>query len=144
MRFVRSVGISGVPPARFVSPGYAIMLVGVGHAIWGLIAYHDHVWDLLRAGFVGSVGDGIFDTADAQGPRAVAFWFLLTAPFLVLSGYLVEAAIRARDQRALLVAGIGLLAIGLVGVAVIPASGFWAGIGIGCWLVYRGRSGRHA
>jgi hypothetical protein len=90
MRFVRSVGISGVPRARFVSPGYAIMLVGVGHAIWGLIAYHDPVWDLIRAGFVGSVGDGIFDTTDAKGPRAAAFWFLLTAPFLVLAGYLVE------------------------------------------------------
>ena len=144
MRFVRSVGISGDPRARFVSPGYAIMLVGVGHAIWGLIAYHDPVWDLIRAGFVGSVGDGIFDTTDAKGPRAAAFWFLLTAPFLVLAGYLVEVAIRDRDHHALLVAGISLLAIGLVGVAVMPASGFWAGIGIGCWLVYWGRSGRYA
>ena len=72
------------------------MLVGVGHAIWGLIVYHYPVWDLIRAGFVGSVGDGIFDITDAKGPRAAAFWFLLAAPLLVLGGYLVEVAIRAR------------------------------------------------
>jgi hypothetical protein len=124
---------------QLASPGYALMLLGCGHAVWGLVAYHEPLRELVRAGVVRSVGDGIFDTDHDRGPRAAAFWFQLAAPLLVTIGYLAEAALRAGDTRATNVTGRTTLGIAMVGTAVMPRSGFPAGLPIGYWLLRRGR-----
>jgi hypothetical protein len=124
---------------QFASPGYALMLLGCGHAVWGLVAYHEPLRELVRAGVVRSVGDGIFDTDHDRGPRAAGFWFLLFAPLVVINGYLAEAALRAGDARAAGVGGRTTLGLGVVGTAVMPRSGFPAALPIGYWLLRRGR-----
>ena len=125
---------------QFASPGYALMLLGCGHAVWGLVAYHEPLRELVRAGVVRSVGDGIFDADHDRGPRATAFWFLLIAPLLVINGYLAEAALRAGDARAAGVGGRTTLGLGVVGTAVMPRSGFPAALPVGYWLLRRGRA----
>ena len=127
------------PRRLLASPGNAMMLLGLGHAGWGLVAYHEPLRELLRAGVVGSVGDGIFDTEHARGPRAAGYWFMFVAPLTVLSGYLVEAALRAGDARAVTVGGGTTLGLGLVGTAVMPRSGFPAALPLGYWLLRRAR-----
>jgi hypothetical protein len=128
-----------IPIRRFLSPGYATMVVGVGHLAWGLIAYREPLREILDEGVVRSVGDGIFDTDHDRGARAAGFWFLLAAPLICLNGYLLEGALRRGDARAVKVGGTTVLGIGLVGTTVMPTSGFPAVLPIGCWLLRRSR-----
>ncbi|MEA2442271.1 MAG: hypothetical protein QOH76_3695 [Thermoleophilaceae bacterium] len=114
------------------------MAIGVGHTLWGTVAYRDAVREIVRAGVVDSVGDGIFRRSDAHGPRAAGFWFLMVGPLVGLCGHLVEAADRAGDDRALRASGRAILGIGALGAAVIPRSGFWGALPIGYWLERRG------
>lgn len=125
---------------RLASPGYALVLLGVGHAGWGLVAYRAALREIARAGIVRSVGDGIFDTEHDRGARAAGFWFMLAAPLVALDGYLVEAALRAGDARAARVSGGAALGLGVIGSVVIPRSGFPVAVPIGVWLLRRGRA----
>jgi uncharacterized protein DUF6463 len=124
---------------RLASPGYALMLLGCGHAVWGLAAYHEPLRELVRAGVVRSVGDGMFDTDHDRGPRAAGFWFLAFAPAVALAGYLAEAALRAGDARAAGVGGRTILGVAAVGTAVMPKSGFPVALPVGYWLLRRSR-----
>ena len=124
---------------RAPSPGQALMLLGLGHAAWGLVAYREPLGEIVRAGVVGSVGDGIFDTEHSRGPRAAAFWFLLAAPIVAVLGYLTEAASRAGNARAVRVSGGTVLGLGVLGTAVIPRSGFPVTVPLGLWLLRSAR-----
>jgi hypothetical protein len=126
---------------ELASPGKAMMAIGVGHTAWGAVAYADALQEIVRAGVVDSVGDGIFRTADSRGARAAGFWFMMAGPLVGAWGYLVDAADRAGDDRALRTSGRALLGLGLLGAAVMPRSGFWGALPIGYWLERRGRSG---
>lgn len=126
------------------SPGNAMMLVGGGHAVWGLVAYRKPLAELLRAGVVDSVGDGIFRTDHSDDARAAGFWFMFSAPLMGLGGYLLESALRAGDDRAVTVGGRAMLGLGGLGMAVMPRSGFPVALPIGCWILHRGRSMRSA
>jgi hypothetical protein len=121
------------------SPGRAIKLIGVGHAAWGVIAYRDPLRELAASGPFDSVGDGLISKAHSADARAAAFWFLLAAPLIVLTGHLVEAAERSGDVSAMRVAGRTVLGIGMVGAAVMPRSGFLSVIPVGFWLGRRAR-----
>ena len=124
---------------RFASPGYTLMLLGFGHAAWGFIAYGEPLREILRAGVVRSVGDGIFDTDHARGSRAAGFWFLVAAPLVAVDGYLSEAALQAGNARAVRISGLTTLGLGVVGATVIPRSGFPVALPIGVWLLRRSR-----
>jgi hypothetical protein len=125
---------------RFASPGYALMLLGFGHAVWALVAYGEPLHEILRARVVRSVGDGIFDTDHDRGPRAAGFWFLLAAPLVAVDGYLTESALAAGNRRAATISGLTTLGLGLVGTTVIPRSGFPVAIPLGYWLLRRSRA----
>ena len=120
---------------RLLSPGHALMLVGAGHAAWGIAAYREQIRELTKTGVADSVGDGLFRTAHARDARAAAFWFLFSAPLICLSGYLAEAALRAGERRAVTVAGRTVLALGAVGAVVMPRSGFVIVPPLGWWLM---------
>jgi Family of unknown function (DUF6463) len=122
---------------RFVSPGYATMLVGAGHAAWGLYAYREPLTEIVRAGVIRSVGDGIFDTSHDRDARAAAFWFLFTAPMIGLTGYLLEAALRTGDTRTVRGGGQAILGLGILGTTIMPTSGFPAIIPLGFWLKHQ-------
>lgn len=125
---------------RTPSPGTALVLLGAGHAVWGLIAYGRPLREIVRAGVVGSVGDGIFDTEHDRDARAAGFWFMFAAPLVSACGVMTEAALRAGDARAVQVSGGTVLGLGVLGAAVIPRSGFPAAIPLGYWLLRRGRA----
>ena len=125
---------------RLLSPGSTLVALGLGHAVWGLVAYGEPLRDIVRAGVVGAVGDGIFDTENADGARAAGFWFMFAAPLVSGFGYLAETALRSGDGRAVRVAGGTTVALGAMGTAVIPRSGFPVAVPIGLWLLRRGRA----
>ena len=126
--------------SRLASPGTAVTLLGLGHAAWAAVAYREPLRDIVRAGVVGAVGDGIFATAHSRGDRAAGFWFLFAAPLVALTGYLAEAALDDGNGRAVRVAGGTTLGLGLIGSVVIPRSGFPVAVPIGYWLLHRGRA----
>jgi hypothetical protein len=116
-----------------------MVLLACGHALWGLVVYRRPLRELVRAGVADTVGDGIFRDDHAHDARAAGFWFMFAAPLLALCGYLVEAAIRADDRRALRVSGRSVLVVGALGLTVIPRSGFPAALPIAYQLLRRGR-----
>jgi hypothetical protein len=124
---------------RHGTPGNAIKVIGVGHATWGVLAYRRPLAELLATP-LDSVGDGIFAKAHSDDARAAAFWFLLAAPLIVLTGRLVEAAERSRDAPAMRAAGRTVFGIGVLGTAVMPRSGFLAVFPVGWWLTRRAGS----
>ncbi|MEK6227744.1 MAG: DUF6463 family protein [Actinomycetota bacterium] len=128
----------GLRPIR-PSPGRALGVLGVGHTAWGAVAYGDVFRELARSGFVGSIGDGIFHRRNARGPRAAAFWFTFSAPLMILLGYNVERAAREREAEVLAVTGWSILALGAVGVAAMPRSGFWGALPVASWMIRSGR-----
>jgi hypothetical protein len=125
--------------ARALSPGYMTMAVGAGHAVWGLMAYRSGLRKIARAGYIDSVGDGLFRTAHSRDERAAAFWFMAVAPITVLAGYLSEAAIRSQDRRAVAAAGLAMTLMAAAGAAAMPRSGFPAALPLGAWLLHRAR-----
>jgi hypothetical protein len=121
------------------SPGKALMALGAGHTVWGLLAYREPLRELARAGFVDGVGDGLFRAEHSRDARAAAFWFMAAAPLVALGGYLADAAEQAGDRRATAVTGGAVLSVGAAGMAVIPRSGFPAGVSVGLWFLARAR-----
>ena len=119
-----------------LSPGKVVMAAGVGHSIWGALAYRSGLRKIARAGFVDSVGDGLFRTDHSQDERAAAFWFMFAAPVTGLLGYLTEAAIRADDRRAVATTGVAVTALMAAGGAAVPRSGFLIFSPVGPWIIY--------
>jgi hypothetical protein len=115
------------------------MAAGVGHSLWGLLAYRSGLKKIARAGFIDSVGDGLFRVDHSKDDRAAAFWFMFAAPVAVLLGYLSEAAIQSEDRRAVATAGVALSVIMGVGGAAIPRSGFSVFFPVGPWMIHRAR-----
>ena len=69
---------------------------------------------IARAGYVDSVGDGLFRKKHSHDERAAAFWFMAVAPITVMAGYAGERASQAGDRRALIASGVATtLIIGL-------------------------------
>lgn len=120
-----------------LSPGKVVMAAGVGHSIWGALAYRSGLREIARAGFVDSVGDGLFRTDHSRDERAAAFWFMFAAPVTGLLGYLTEAAIRAEDRRTVATTGVAVTAMMAVGGAAIPRSGFLIFAPVGPWMILR-------
>jgi hypothetical protein len=116
-----------------------MIALGAGHAGWAAVAYGDELREIAAAGVVDTVGDGIFRRDEDRGPRAAAFWFAFVTPMVVLAGGLVERAERAGDGAAVRGAGLAVTAIATLGAAVMPRSGFPAGIPLGVWTYLRGR-----
>jgi hypothetical protein len=131
--------MAGDRQANFLSPGYAVIAAGVGHGVWGLIAYRSGLREIARAGYFDSVGDGLFRKKHSKDERAAAFWFMAASPLAALTGYLGERAIQAGDRRAVTVAGVATTLITAAGAAAMPRSGFSGAIVLGPWMIRRAR-----
>jgi hypothetical protein len=103
------------------------MLLGTGvlHTLVGVLAYRQPLLDILGAGQWMSV--------TGHRGREAAFWFLLFGVVLMMLGQFVRWALR---RAGTLPASLGwsLLALGLLGVAFMPDSGFWLVLPQG-WMV---------
>ena len=99
--------------------GRLLVATGILHNVVGLLIFSPILGDIARAGF--------FNSIDPHMDRNAAFWFLGFGFMLMLMG----AAIHwMHEQTGEVPAFMGwaLLAIGLIGVMMMPASGFWLAI----------------
>jgi Family of unknown function (DUF6463) len=124
---------------RFVGP--LLMLTGIGHALVGVVLFHRPLAAIRDAGFFNAIQPPSY-VATPHFDRIAAFWFLVFSPLLVLLGQLTSRAVRRRDTHTLDAIGWYLLAIGVVGVAVLPVSGNWVLIGLGGLVLRAGRTNR--
>lgn len=110
-------------PVEIRSPGWWLQLTGLAHVAVGNIIYREALLEI--------VADGVVHSVPERGDRATAFWFLAAGPPLWLAGRLLRSAERNEDLAAQRTAGTALAATGLIGSAMLPASGLWAVLAIG-------------
>ena len=114
------------------SVGTLLKATGIGHAVVGLILFYDPLAAILR--------DGFFNAVYPHFDREAAFWFMLFSPICFALGQVVDRAVERRDRRVLTLVGWYLLGMGIVGVLVLPISGFWILIALAA-LTFRAARG---
>ncbi len=96
--------------------GRSIMAIGLLHTVFGLITFRHTLTVLLR--------EGMINTVNGQPEREMAFWFICCGLFMLVFGALIDYC-ESKGVRLPLVVGWGLLTISIIGVTLMPVSGFW-------------------
>lgn len=109
--------------------GLLLMLTGLLHTVVGLIIYMNQLQPIVTDGLWNSVVEG-------QWERATVFWFLMFGFMLIFIGYTADWLMKKKGIAP--PAGFGwiLLTVCLLGVIVMPASGFWLGLPQ-AWILLR-------
>ena len=100
--------------ARWLGP--LLIAASLFHVLTGLVSASGDLAAIWR--------DGVFDTGGANLERQVSLWFILTGWMGVLVGQLVRTHQR-RTGTVPAYAGWQLLAMSIVGIVLLPRSGFW-------------------
>lgn len=95
------------------------MATAVLHIVVGLIFAAQPLLAVVQNGF--------FNAVDPHFDRMAAVWFLLFGPMLFLLGLFVQWALKETGKLPASI-GWGLLLVSVVGVVLMPTSGFWLGI----------------
>ncbi|MDT8998625.1 DUF6463 family protein [Paucibacter sp. APW11] len=100
---------------RWIGP----WLLGVAalHTAFGLWAFAPMLRQIVAAGWIGA--------ATSSAPLAAASWFMLFGAPLALLAWLLPALQSAARPALLRQLGWGLLGLALLGISLMPASGFW-------------------
>ncbi|EST54231.1 hypothetical protein T458_12760 [Brevibacillus panacihumi W25] len=109
--------------------GLTLMLTGLFHNILGLVGFMTQLQPMVAEGLWDTVGNGQWD-------RATAFWFLMLGFMLILFGYTVDWLMKKKGIAPPVSLGWMLFAFCLIGVIVMPTSGFWLGLPQ-AWLLLR-------
>ena len=96
--------------------GRSVIVIGLLHTVFGLIGFRDTLATLF--------GEGIINTVNGQPDREMAFWFIFFGFSTMILGALIDWC-ESKEIRLPRATGWGLLAISIVGVVFMPASGFW-------------------
>ena len=118
--------------------GPLLVVTGIGHALVGAVLFSDPLAAIMDAGFINAIEPPSY-ADEPHFDRIAAFWFLVFSPILVLLGQLTSRAVRRSDAHTLYVIACHLLAIGIVGVVVLPVSGNWFLIVLGALILQAGR-----
>lgn len=97
--------------------GRGILAIAALHTLFGFVVFGNIVMALI--------GDGLFDAVGATPMRGAVVWFLLAGFFMATTGMVVDVMEANGLQNRLAPVGCLLLAISLLGIALMPASGFW-------------------
>ena len=120
--------------------GRLLWLIALGHALVGIALFRAPLAAMFRDGLVNSIDPRVLgDAAEAYGGRSTAFWFLLFSPALFMLGQIANRAVARGDAGVLRIIGWHLLALGVVGVIIMPVSGFWTLIAVSPFLLNAAR-----
>ena len=124
---------------RFVGP--LLMATGVLHLVSGFVFYPGPLFAIAGDGFLNAVEpDVAFSTFDRLAAFA-AFWYMIFGVMLLMLGGLTHWA-QAQTGTLPALLGWSLLALGVVGVIVMPASGFWLALPQAVLMLVVARQGR--
>ena len=96
--------------------GKSVLAIGLIHSIFGIV-FLGRIFGVL-------LGEGLFNTVNGQMDREAFFWFMYFGFAMMILG----AFINWNEQRGYPLPaflGIALMAITLVAVIIMPASGAW-------------------
>jgi len=113
-------------PVRWAGP--ALIGIGLLHTVVMVVMFHGSYWEIVSAGLINTV----VETADPMW--GAAFWALQFGFMLMLLGLLLPAD-RQPVSRWM---GLGLLLVVGLGIAIMPAGGFWFGLPVAIVLLMRG------
>lgn len=95
--------------------GRWLLGVSAAHTAFAMVAFRSTLGGIARAGFVDAIGD--------DPMRGAVAWFVLFGGALAVAGLAIDG-LEAREAP-LRGVGLAVLALVVLGVAWMPASGFW-------------------
>lgn len=117
-------------PTTRIWIGHWLMAVAGLHTLFALVVLHKPL--------LGIVQRGVFNTVGQDPMTGVAVWFLLFAAPLAMLALAITSMERSRQDAALRRQGWGLLAMSVLGVILMPDSGFWLAFPAAIALMRRG------
>jgi hypothetical protein len=99
--------------------GPLLVAIGVLDLLYVLVFHYGQLAAISRDGFFGAV-----EVDPVQLDREVAFWHLVFGATIVILGGVIHWA-QGRTGTLPAFLGWSLLALGLFGAILVPASGFW-------------------
>ena len=104
------------PPPR-VWIGHWLMFVAFAHTLVACILFGPALLQVLER--------GVFNTVGRDPGTQVAVWFVIAGAVLALLAYAITALERGQQFAALRKLGAGILALSVLGIVLMPTSGFW-------------------
>jgi Family of unknown function (DUF6463) len=101
--------------------GYWWIIVSIIHGVFGVVVYANQWQAIAQEGWFNVVAPNPFAP---MFDREDAFWFMFLTPFILLQGMLCLWADRQKLTLPLSIGGILLVTV-LVGLFLMPISGFW-------------------
>jgi Family of unknown function (DUF6463) len=113
------------PPALHNTPhriwiGYWLLAVTVLHTVYAGFRFGPVYTDIAQRGVINTVGRDPLTGA--------AVWFALFGAGMALIAMAIIPLERSQQHAALRPLGLGLLLLCALGIALMPASGFWLGL----------------
>ena len=102
--------------------GPLMIAMGIGHALVGIVLFHDVFMAIVREGLVNTIQPPGY-SAEPDYDRIAFFWLVVFSPVLSMLGQITGRAIARGATDILRVVGWNLLGIGIVGTVVLPVSG---------------------
>ena len=96
--------------------GKWLIFVALLHTLFALAMFRETLTQILAA--------GVFDTVGRDPMRAATVWFLLFGAGVLLFGLVVDSLEKA-DIPLSATVGVCMLLLALLGVILMPRSGFW-------------------
>ncbi|OPH51165.1 hypothetical protein BC351_35535 [Paenibacillus ferrarius] len=99
--------------------GVMLTWTAVIHTVVGIIVYWEQIIDIANGGFINAIEPQL------HANRAAAFWFLLFGLLLFMLARLMSWLIQVMGVDLPKFVGVHLLVLSLIGVLLLPVSGFW-------------------
>ncbi|WP_310384690.1 DUF6463 family protein [Roseateles sp.] len=116
-------------PTTRIWIGHWLMAVAALHTLFALLALHQPILSLVQRGLFDAVG---------QDPMAAAtVWFVLFGALLALLALAITPLERSGDGLTLRRLGWGVLLLSVLGVVLMPVSGFWLALPAGIAMLRR-------
>lgn len=97
--------------------GRWLIAVSAIHTVFAIIVFRDGLTSIIKR--------GVFNTADSDAMTAAVVWFVLFGAMLFVCGLAIAALEKSPSGYIPKSIGWSLLALGILGVTLMPASGFW-------------------
>lgn len=97
--------------------GRWLVAVSIGHVVLAIVVFRTVLAPVVERGLVRAIG--------ADPLTQLAVWFVLFGIVLFICGLSINALEQASSNRVPKLIGWCLLALGALGAALMPVSGFW-------------------
>lgn len=114
--FATVKGFLGGSKAMRAWIGKSILIIAAIHTIFGLVVFRSTIAKLFD--------EGLLNTVNGQPDREFAFWFIACGFFWFPLGWLIDRFEKLSIELPRFF-GYALLILGVLAVAIMPASGWW-------------------